>query len=97
MPDVIWLPEAIDDLERLRAFLMDKHPDAARQAAQVILKGADRLSDFPEIGPPMDDGTGRRELFEAFGRGGYVLRYRIDGDSVVIVRVWHAKEQRETP
>ena len=95
MPDVIWLPEAIDDLERLRAFLMDKHPYAARQAAQVILKGTNRLSDFPEIGPPMDDGSGRRELFEAFGRGGYVLRYRIDGDRVVIVRVWHAKEQRD--
>jgi toxin ParE1/3/4 len=97
MPDVIWLPEAIEDLERLRAFLMDKHPEAARQAAQVILKGANRLSGFPEIGPPMDDGTGRRELFEAFGRGGYVLRYRIDDGRVVIMRVWHAKEQRETP
>ncbi|MBK5965576.1 plasmid stabilization protein [Thiocystis minor] len=96
MSEVIWLPEAIDDLERLRAFLLDKHPEATRKAAQVVLKGADLLSDFPEIGQPMDDGTGRRELFEAFGRGEYVLRYRIEGGAVVILRVWHAKEQRET-
>lgn len=95
MSEVIWLPEAIEDLERLRAFLLDKHPEAARKAAQVILKGADVLSDFPEIGQPMDDGTGRRERFEAFGRGGYVLRYRIEEDRVVILRVWHAKELRE--
>jgi plasmid stabilization system protein ParE len=29
-----------------------------------------------------------------FGRGAYVLRYRIDDDAVVVLRVWHSREER---
>jgi plasmid stabilization system protein ParE len=43
----------------------------------------------------MHDRTDRRELFQPFGRGGYVLRYMIRNQTVVIIRVWHAKEWRE--
>lgn len=37
---------------------------------------------------------GFRELFVTFGARGYVIRYRIDKDHIVIVRVWHSLEQR---
>lgn len=96
MSEVIWLPEAIEDLERLHAFLTSKNPEAATKAAAVILKGAALLSDFPEMGKPMNDGTERRELFEPFGGGSYVLRYKIEEGYVVIIRVWHSKEQRNS-
>jgi plasmid stabilization system protein ParE len=95
MSEVIWLPEAVEDLKRLRDFLTDKNPDAAKRAAQTILNGAKTLAEFPEIGRPMNDGTERRELFEAFGSGGYVLRYILDDKTVVIIRVWHSKEARK--
>jgi toxin ParE1/3/4 len=91
---VIWLPEALEDTRRLRRFLEEMSPTAAARAGLVIQAGTKRLGDFPEIGPPMDDGTNRRELFLPFGAGGYVLRYRMDGHTVVIVRVWHTKEKR---
>ena len=42
----------------------------------------------------MGDGTARRELFTSFGRRGYVLRYMLDGDKVVVIRVWHTRERR---
>lgn len=42
----------------------------------------------------MNDDTDRREIFLAFGAGAYVLRYRIDGDTVVILRTWHSREKR---
>jgi len=42
----------------------------------------------------MSDGSKRRELYLPFGNGAYVLRYRLDGDMVVIIRVWHSREHR---
>jgi len=40
----------------------------------------------------MDDGSNRRELILQFGSGAYVLRYVLDGNIIVIIRVWHSKE-----
>lgn len=74
MPDLRWLPEAVADLDRLFRFLKEKNPPAARRAAGTIRKGADLLRSAPEIGRPMADGTGRRELVIPFASGGYVLR-----------------------
>lgn len=45
---------------------------------------------------PMDDDGRRRELYLAFGVAAYVLRYRLDGDFVVIIRVQHSREHRES-
>lgn len=98
MPTVKWLPEALDDTQRLYTFLNDKSPEAAARAASIILKGAILLKTTPYAGRPMSDETGRRELFMAFGAGAYVLRYMQEGeDTVVIVRVWHSREDRLAP
>jgi plasmid stabilization system protein ParE len=91
---LLWLPEALDDLERLFEFLVERDPDAAGRALRVIESAADHLGDFPELGRPMGDDTERRELVIPFGAGAYVLRYRLHHDSVVIVRVWHGRETR---
>jgi len=95
-PSVIWLPEALRDVERLHDFLKEKSPHVARREAQAILQGAELLEEAPEAGRPLSDGTGRRELFLPFGAGSYVLRYRRDTTgTVVVVRVWHSRENRE--
>jgi len=94
MPEVIWLPAALDDFARLYAFLVDKNPDAARRAAETLRGGARLLAAHPDIGQLMDDETGRRELFQAFGAGAYVLRYLIEDQTVIIIRVWHSLERR---
>ena len=95
MAEVKWLPEAVEDVGRLHAFLLDKDQQAAARAAQCILDGTRQLEKFPKIGRPMDDESGRRELFVAFGAGAYVLRYRLDpGEAVVVIRVWHSREIR---
>jgi plasmid stabilization system protein ParE len=46
------------------------------------------------VGCRMDDATERRELFVPFGAGAYVLRYRIHADTIVVLRVWHSREER---
>lgn len=95
MPQIVWLPEAIEDAKRLLDFLADKSSEAAARAAQAIQKGANTLTNFPELGRPMNDGTERRELLIPFGAGSYVLRYIINGETVVIIRAWHSREYRE--
>uniref|UniRef100_UPI00402B47DB type II toxin-antitoxin system RelE/ParE family toxin n=1 Tax=Methylomonas sp. PHL2-19 TaxID=3438878 RepID=UPI00402B47DB len=95
MSQIVWLPDALMDVERLRAFLQEKNPKAAARAGQTLRDGARYLAGFPEVGRPMNDGSERRELFLPFGAGAYVLRYRIDGEIIVIIRVWHSKEMRE--
>nr|WP_316436890.1 type II toxin-antitoxin system RelE/ParE family toxin [Leptolyngbya sp. NK1-12] len=44
MPQVVWLPEALDDLNRVYDFLALKNPDAAARAAQAIFEAANSLS-----------------------------------------------------
>lgn len=92
---LVWLPEAVEDMVRLFDFLKNKSLPAAHRAAQSIKSGAELLQNQPLIGRLMDDDTGRRELFLPFGQSAYVLRYQIDGDTVVIIRVWHGRELRE--
>ncbi len=91
---LLWLPESQQDIQHLYDFLVQKDPRAAARAMMAILEGAEHLLEMPERGRPMEDDTLRRELFVAFGAGAYVLRYRIDGNAVIIVRVWHSREHR---
>ncbi len=96
MAEVIWLPEALDDIERMHDFLVEKNPVAASNAVVCIKAAARQLSDFPEIGRPMDNDSDRREVFAAFGAGAYVIRYRLNATGeVVVIRVWHSRELRE--
>lgn len=91
---VVWVPEALADLERVYDFLRDKDPAASARALAAIEEAATKLAELPDIGRPMSDRTHRRELFVPFGAGAYVLRYRLHHDQVVIIRLWHSREAR---
>jgi len=58
-----WLPHALQDVEHLYDFLVEKDPGTAALAIEIILDGAEGLVDMPKIGRLMDDDTGRRDLF----------------------------------
>lgn len=92
--EVIWLPDAITDLMRLRKFIQDKNPSAAKRAASKIKEGALTLMSNPESGRPVEGLSSFREILIPFGAGNYVLRYREDDAVIVVVRVWHSKEER---
>lgn len=95
VPRVVWLPEALSDIQRHNDFLAAKSPQAARNAVLCIQAAARQLEQFPEIGKPLGDG--RRELFAAFGAVTYVLRYRLqESGQPVVIRVWHTREWRES-
>ena len=95
MTKLQWLPEALEDMERLHEFLRGKDIEAAHQCVFTILKGMKLLKASPRIGRPISDEMRQRELFMSFGAGAYVLRYRLnDADTITIVRVWHSRENR---
>lgn len=94
MTVLVWLPETRDDIQRLFDFLLAVNPNAAARAVRLLMQGANMVLEHPGMGRPMDDGTKRRELFLPFGASAYVLRYRVENETVVIIRVWHGREAR---
>ncbi len=95
--NLVFLPEAEADIDRLYSFLVPADPIAAQKAMLAIDEGIDLLLQSPYIGLEMPDRPGTRELFIPFGKSAYVLRYHIDADNdvVVVVRVWHGRESRQ--
>ncbi|ULR47749.1 type II toxin-antitoxin system RelE/ParE family toxin [Rhizobium sp. K102] len=93
MPQVIFSPAAIRDLERLREFLRPKNPSVARRAGETILKGVSLLAAHPHMGRLIEDLPEQyREWLIDFGESGYVARYRVDGDILTVLAVRHQKE-----
>jgi toxin ParE1/3/4 len=94
MPEVIWLPQALRDVDRLYQFLGEKNPAAAQRAAATIMNAADPLKSFPELGTVVPDKPSFRDIYPAFGHSSYVIRYaRSRNGTVLVTRVWHGKEQ----
>jgi plasmid stabilization system protein ParE len=87
--------EAAADLERLHEFLREQNPDAAQRAVSVLADAVDSLATMPDRGRPSGI-PAVRELIVPFGRSAYVIRYGhfVDEDSVVVLRIWHGREQR---
>ncbi len=93
MPRLIWTPQALADVQRLYRFLASKNIDAARRAVQAIRQGVKVLTLQPGMGRPIDDlPIEFREWLIDFGDSGYVARYRLEGDVIVVLAVRHQKE-----
>ena len=84
-------PEAVEDLIRLRKFIEEKNPTAAQRVANDLLLGLEKLKVFPEIGLKVErafDPNRIRDLFV----GSYTVRYLIGDGEVVVLKIWHGKE-----
>ena len=66
---------------------------AARVAAAAILRKAEVLDMYPNVGRPSNDlEPEHRELVIPCGASGYVMLYEIIGSDVIILAVRHQKE-----
>ncbi len=93
MSQVVFSPAALRDLQRLRDFLRPKNADAARRAGEAIRQGVKALGMQPRLGRLVDDlPENFREWLIDFGDSGYITRYRVDGDLVIVLAVRHQKE-----
>ncbi|MBS3955353.1 MAG: type II toxin-antitoxin system RelE/ParE family toxin [Methylomicrobium sp.] len=91
-PSLIWSLTARADLIRLRDFIELHNPEGAKNAAQSLTKAANLIIQHPGIGTRRKD-RHDRELFVPFGKRGSVIRYRIDADAIVILKIGHSLEE----
>ena len=85
--------EAIQDLERLRAFIAEKNPAAAARISRQLLEGIQNLKRFPQLGREVSKAPDPA-LIRDLILDRYVVRYLIAGDVLYILRIWHQKENR---
>lgn len=92
---LIWVKEAISDLAECREFLKSKNPKAAKNAVNRIIEVTKLLLEQPYLGNPIDDMPEFQKINIPFGKYGYVLKYRIDGKKIVILRIWAGRQEKE--
>jgi len=98
LPQLIWTPTALADVQRLYRFLAPKDAAAVRRAIHAIRTGVKILAHQPHVGRPVEDMAPTfREWPIEFGSSGYVVLYRLDGDRVSILAVRNQKEAGYLP
>jgi toxin ParE1/3/4 len=86
--NIVWSPEAIQDLISLRAYIAEESPAGARRIVLRILHNIERLlPDSPHMGRP-GRVPGTRELVIA--QTPYIVPYRVQREAIQILRVYHS-------
>ncbi|GJM04551.1 MAG: plasmid stabilization protein [marine bacterium B5-7] len=91
---ISYAPEAIEDLTRLREFIEIKNPLAAQRIANEMLTGIDKLKIFPKMGIRVAKAPDP-ELIRDLFIGQYTVRYMFNNQDIVILRLWHDKENEK--
>jgi plasmid stabilization system protein ParE len=94
MTQLVLMPAALADLERIRDFLLTHDPDNAEERLLDLTAALDVLTHAPEIGRRV--GQRARELVIGRGAHGYVARYEYVArlEAAFILRVHHQREER---
>lgn len=92
---IVLSPDAITDIERVRLFLDQRSPVAAKKAFDLIWSALERVEEFPNLGLPTFN-PAIRQIVVRFGSSGYVVRYAIlpESGNILVTRIWHGREQR---
>ena len=85
-----WLPVAARNREQQLDYLADRNPQAAVKMGDAIAFAVDQLADHPQLGRPGRVG-GTREL--VVSGSPYVVVYRVESASVVILRLLHGSQK----
>jgi len=86
---LVWHPLAITDRERIMDFIARDKPFAALALDEDFEAHAERLTVNPLLYKP-GRMAGTREIVV---RPNYVMVYRVEGETVTILRVMHAAQQ----
>ena len=88
---LVYTVEAVEDLKRLRQFIAEHNPAAARRIAAELVTKIKLLADFPAIGVPVAMAPVPESLRDMVF-GNYVVRYSLHSSAIIILRVWHSLE-----
>lgn len=84
----MWTEPALADLERIQSYIGQFNPLAAQRMAARLIAATETLSSHAELGRAL--GRGRRELVIVRP---YLIRYRIEDPTVVILRIRHGAQR----
>lgn len=90
---VIWTEPALDGIDRAYDYLAGLNPRAAAHVAETLRAEGDSLQHFPQRGRPVPI-TNMRELVTSYP---YIIRYRIEANEVVILRIRHTSRRPTNP
>ena len=81
---------------RLRAFIAKHNPAAAERVAKRLVQGIERLLQHPRLGRRVTVAPDQMapEEIRDWPVGDDVVRYLITENRIIVLRVWHSKEQR---
>ena len=85
-----WLRKALRNLDAEATFISTDDPNAARRVVSRVLAAVELLAEQPGLGRP-GRVPGTRELIVPKTR--YIVPYRVRGDSIEILRVFHASRR----
>ncbi|MBD2690315.1 type II toxin-antitoxin system RelE/ParE family toxin [Anabaena catenula] len=94
MSEIVWTETATNDLNRHYDFISTINPDAAARAVQAIVSSGESLQQNPRRGSIVDEIAGLRKLLVSFGKYGFIIHYVILEDDVIILRIYHGRENR---
>jgi plasmid stabilization system protein ParE len=92
MMRVQWTQSALIDVERVYAFLAQHDRDLANALAIRLDAAPSKLLLHPRLGERVDGYVTKEVRKLSVGR--YVIHYELVGDQILILRVWHSREQR---
>jgi toxin ParE1/3/4 len=85
--NILWSPEAIEDLTSLQAYIAEDDPAAARGVVLHIIHNIEQLlPDNPQMGRPGRI-PGTREL--VIPKTPFIVPYRLQRNVIQILRVYH--------
>ena len=87
-----WADEALDDVARLVEFLSAHSARAAGELLDLLFAAPDRLLVTPRLGQRVER-DGPEEVRHIFVNN-YELRYQVMDHAIVVLRIWHAREDR---
>ena len=89
---LIWTSKGSSDVVRLYEFLRPVNKLAAVRVVRALLAAPEALPANPRMGEKLDEFEPRevRRILV----GSYEMRYEISAGNIMVLRVWHTREDR---
>jgi toxin ParE1/3/4 len=91
--EVVWTAESLANLRAIRAYIEQFNPAAAETVASRLINACQSLRSASFRGRPVPGTTIR----EVVAYNPYVIRYRVTGGKVVILRIRHSSRRPTQP
>ena len=88
---VVWLKAALDEVEEIAEYIARDSPRYATVVVSKLIAAATPLAELPMLGPMVPEW--RDEMVRQRIVYSYRLIYRLRGDRVEIIAVWHGARQ----